>query len=306
MTQINNTFTTTYNANLRFQLAQKPGVLWPLAMPMSGTGEMQLLDNIVGESQGQERKVRNQDTYYGETTHDRVWVAAPYPYEYARLVDSADKVKSGIDLTGTYVTGGAKAINRWKDNVFLRGFFGNMLMGKSGGTIVPFSAANVVPVGTGATGPTGMNVDKIKAARQILAGNYVDMDQPFYMTITSKEVTDLFGQVEVTSEEFKSMKGVLSPDGKRIMGMLGFEFVELELDNPLYQDGGVASTTDGNNYRKNLFWSKDGMAGVTWEDLFTRVGEESTKGYAQSVFARTMVTATRTDNGRCGYVLGTK
>ena len=305
--QIPNTYDVKYRENMRFALQQQQPKLAPLCTEEAGSGEKYLLQNIVGNGSTTKRTTRNQDTNYGESDHDRVWAVQPGADEYARLVDSLDKVASGIDLQGAYVKDGSQAINRAWDGAFiggfdgLGGFYGSMLTGKSGTVSSPFASGNIVPVTTGAAGATGLNVEKIIAARTILATNYVDMDQPFYMGVTAKQVANLFGQVEVTSEEFKSMGGRLSPDGKRIIGMLGFEFVEFELGNPLIPY--YELTVDGSGYRRNPFWSKDGMCMVPWEKLFTSVDRMPGKGHATQVFARTMVTATRTDNGRCGQIL---
>lgn len=299
-TQIPNTFVVKYRENVRSALQQKTPKLAPLAMEQMGSGEMYKLEDITGADKMVERTERNADTRYGETSHDRVWVPKPNPGEYARLVDSQDKLQSGIELTGQYVVGARDAHVRYWDDKFIQGFYGDMLMGKTGGTVVPFAAANIVPVSEGAASPTGMNVDKIKAARQVLAQNFVDMDQPWYMAVTAAQVTDLFGQVEVTSADFQSMKGRLSDDGKKLVGMLGFEFVEVQLGNPLFDYAG--KTVDGAGYRLNPFWSKDGMCMVPWEREFTDVTMLPTKSYSTQVFHRTVVTATRTDNGRCGYI----
>src|SRR3546814_836699 len=98
------------------------------------------------------------------------------------------------------------------------------------------------------------------------------------MAITAKQAEDLLGQVEITSSDFEKMRGRLSEDGKRITGMLGFEFVELELSNPLFYNAGL--TVDGSNYRKNPFWSKDGMCMVPWETQFSSVDMLPSKGFS--------------------------
>ena len=305
--QIPNTYDVKYRENMRFALNQQMSKFRGKAMEESASGEKFLLQNIVGNDDVNFRTVRNRDTQYGETDHDRVWVAQPGAMEYARLVDKLDQVASGIDLKGAYVQGGAQALRRGWDGVFIGGwdgtggFFGNMLTGKTGTTLTPFAAGNVVAVDVGAAAATGMNVAKIQGARKILAQNYVNMDQPFYMGITAEEVDDLYGQVEVTSDEFRAMGGRLSSDGKRIIGMLGFEFVEIELGNPRLPYSSL--TLDGNGYRKNPFWTADGMAYAVWEELFTSVDTMPGKGHSTQVFARSIVNATRTDNGRCGYIL---
>lgn len=308
MSQIPNTYDTKYRSNMRMALNQKKAKLAPYAMEETGSGEKYLLENIVGQATTTKRTTRNQDTQYGETDHDRVWVVQPGADEYARLIDSMDKLASGIELQGAYVMGGAQAINRAYDGAFIGGFdgtggfYGNMLQGKDGTTSTPFASGNIIPVTTGAAAATGLNIAKIIEARTILAEGHVDLDQPLYMALTADEVKDLFGQVEATSEDFRKGLNVrVSADGKHLMGILGFEFIEIELGNTLLPWYDL--TVDGSGYRKTPFWSADGMAMVYWEKLFTSIDKLPTKGHSTQVYARTMVTATRTDNARCGIIL---
>lgn len=299
--QIPNTFVVKYDTNVRLAMNQNKAKLWGLGMPEEGSGEKKKLDDIAGSGKTTKVRNRNGDTQYGESQHDRVWVAMPEPDEYARLVDSQDQLASGIEIAGTYVLDGAAAIERAKDDAFIGGLFNPMITGKNGTVSTVFSGGNIVPVDKGAAGATRMNVDKVRAARKILAKNFVDINQPLYMALTAEQIEDLTGQVQVTSSDFMKLQGRMSADGKWLSGLLGFEFVEIELSNPLFDNAPL--TLDGNGYRKNPFWAKNGMASVTWEDLFTDVVRLPAKRYSTQVYARTQVTATRRDNGRVGYVL---
>lgn len=302
------TYDTKYRSNMRMALNQTKPKLAPLAKEETGSGEKYLLQNIVGQATTTKRTTRNADTQYGETDHDRVWAVQPGADEYARLIDKMDQLASGIDLQGAYVMGGTQAINRAWDGAFIGGFdgkggfYGSMLTGKDGTTSTPFAGANVVPVTEGGAGATGMNVKKVIAARTILAEGYADMDQRMFMALTAKQVEDLFSNVQVQSEDYKKQLNIrVSEDGKRLLGILGFEFPEIELSNPLlpYYD----LTVDANGYRKTPFWTEDGMCMVPWEKLFTSIDKLPQKGHSTQVYARTMVTATRTDNARCGIIL---
>lgn len=306
--QIPNTYITTYTSNMRMALNQQEALLATRAMEEMGSGELHKLENIVGNGKVKKRNIRNAQVVYDEATHDNVWVAQPGQDYDADLVDKLDKVASGIDLQGAYVKKHSATIKRAWDGAFIGGydgnggFYGNMLMGKRGETVVPFANANIIPVTTGASAATGMNVAKILEARTILAEGFVEMNQAWYLGVTADEVKDLFNQVEVTSADFKEQyKARFSSDGKQLLGLAGFDFVEIELNNPLLPS--YELTKDGNGYQKNPFWTADGMAMVYWEKLSTSIDRIPTMHNAIQVYAATMCTATRTDNARCGIIL---
>lgn len=302
------TYYTKFASNMRMALNQQAAVLLPKAMRQSGSGEMQKLDNIVGNGKVKKRTTRNADVNYDDTPHDGVWVAMPGQDYDADLVDTLDKLASVIDLQGAYTMKHAGTIRRGQDGAFIGGFdgtggfYGNMLMGKRGELTVPFANANIVPVSTGAAGPTGMNISKVIEARTCLVAGHVDPNQPFYFGVTANEVKGLFQQAQVTSSDFQQAHAVrFSADGKSLLGIMGFEFVEVELNNPDLPWYDL--TRDANGYQKNPFWSKDGMCAVWWQDVQTSLDILPQKHRSVQVLTDQVVTATRTDNARCGFVL---
>lgn len=306
--QIPNTYVTKFTSNMRMALNQQDSRLAVRSMREDGSGEMYQLQNIVGAGTVRFRTTRNADVIYDDNTFDRVWVAQPGETYIADLIDKLDRVASGIELQGAYTMKQAAAIKRARDAMWIGGFdgtggfYGSMLTGKRGEVSVPFANANIVPVTTGASGPTGLNIRKVIAAREILVAGHVDAEQDFYLGVTANEVSDLFNQVEVTSGDFReSLKPRISADGKSLLGLMGFEFVEIELNNvdlPFFE-----LTKDGNGYQKNPFWSKDGMAMVYWYDLMTSIDRVPTKHNAIQVLSQMSGTSTRTDNARCGMIL---
>jgi len=308
VSSIPNSYYTKFSSNMRMALNQQGAVLLPKGMRQTGSGEMHKLDNIVGNGKVKKRTTRNADVNYDETSHDGVWVAMPGQDYDADLVDTLDKLASVIELEGAYTKKHSGTMLRGQDGAFLGGFDGNggfygtMLMGKRGEVAVPFANANIVPVTTGAASPTGMNISKVIEARTCLVAGFVDPNQPFYMGVTADEVKDLFQQANVTSEDYQKAHSIrFSADGKSLLGIMGFEFVEIELNNPdlPYYD----LTRDANGYQKNPFWSKDGMCAVWWQETQTHLDILPQKHHAVQVLTDQVVTSTRTDNARCGYVL---
>lgn len=308
--QVPNTYVTKYSSNMRMALNQQGSLLAAACMEETGSGEMYQLQNIIGNGTVKSRRTRLATVVYDDPTHDRVWVPRPDEKYDSDIVDTLDKVASGIELQGAYVMKHAGTIRRAWDGIFLGGydgtggFYGNMLMGKLGATVVPFANANIVPVATGAAAATGMNVAKILAAREILMAGFVNPDQEWYIGLTAHQITDLFNQVQVTSVDFdKSWKPRFSADGKKLMGLAGFTFVEIELSNPLLPNYDL--TLDGSGYRKIPFWTQDGMMMTPWADqkLVSSIDILPQNFRAKQILTTTMMNATRTDNARCGIIL---
>lgn len=303
------TFTaqTNFENNMRLRLNQVKPKLAPLALERDCAGkEKHKIDNLIDNEGTRTKTERETDVVYDQTGWDGIWVAAPDAEYKAKLIDTDDKLVTEVDLEGGEVMKQSAAINRAWDDAFLQGFYGDLITGKSGTVLNPFPVGNVVPVDlrvTG-TGATGMNTKKLKRALRILTQNFVDLDQELFIALTAQAIEDLQGEIEVTSSDFQKLGGRMSPDGKYLIGMLGFTFVQIELSNPLLKLGSKLSvTTDGNNYRKLPFWSKDGMVMCPWERLYTSVDVMPGKHGAHQVYSRTKVTASRTDQNRCGYIL---
>jgi hypothetical protein len=292
---------------MRLELQQQQPKLAPKAIQRNTAGaEKTKLENLISNGKTRKKTERNGQVVHDSTGWDGIWVAAPDPDYYATLVDNQDKLLTNVDIQGGEVMSHSGAIVRAKDDAFLAGFYGDMITGKTGTVLNAFPAANVVAVDfqgpNVAAANAGMNVPKIRRARRILAKNYVNLDQALYMALTSAQVEDLTADAKATNTDFlNALKPKWSEDGKYLTGLAGFEFIEIELGNPLFDNASL--TVDGNGYRKVPFWSADGMVMATWEDLFTSVDKLPTQHFSAQVYSRTQLVASRTDNNRCGYIL---
>jgi hypothetical protein len=149
-----------------------------------------------------------------------------------------------------------------------------------------------------------MNVPKIRRARRILARNFVDLDQPLYMALTSQQIEDLTGDAKATNTDFlNALKPKWSEDGKYLTGLAGFEFVEIELGNPLFDNSALTLTTRRQRLPQVPFWSADGMVMATWEELFTSVDKLPTKHFSAQVYSRCQQVVLAYRQNRCGYIL---
>jgi hypothetical protein len=139
-----------------------------------------------------------------------------------------------------------------------------MITGKTGTTLNAFPGGNVVAVDyrgrASLRPPTGMTVAKIRRARKILAQNYVNMQQQLYIAMTSQQIEDLTNDAKATDGDYAQQRTSRNgaEDGKYLMGLAGFKFIEIELGNPLLyaEYGGTDITVDGALNRKCPFFTR--------------------------------------------------
>jgi len=302
--QVPTTFVTTFNNNMRLSLNQNKSLLWPLLDEKGGPGaELRQLEDIVGavKSMKGSNDGRHGDTQYANTPHDRVWIGKPDFDYYAELADKNDQVQAMIQLDSGYMQTGTATINRAKDDAVIGGFFGTMLSGKNGTVQVPFPSGNVVAVdvGSGAGVATGLNLAKVKASAKMLKQAYNDPAEPAYMVVTGDDLMSLLDELMVTNADYGA-SGVELREGQ-LRRLFGFTFVEAETENPLFWNANLVDAGTGN--RRTPFWKKSGMVKSTWWELFTDITALPQKHYSKQVYASWCGGATRTDNGKVGYVL---
>lgn len=303
--QVTTAHKETYRNNVDLVLQQKQPKLAGLAMQQSDTGEKIEFTNFIGKVKSRKKSTRHAAVTYADTPHTRRWLAAPELDFFADLVDKEDRLKSGIDIQGGYTMAAAATIVRAWDDAWLAGFYGTALTGKDGTTLVSFPAGQIVPVTEGAAAATGMNVDKIIAARELMVAGEVDFEmEDAYIAITSKQATDLWKEIRITNRDYASMGGgaVVSPDGKKLVGFLGFKFVEVEygLSSSFHSS---TLSVDGSGYRRVPVWTSSGMGINYWQRQFTSIDNMPGMHHAVQVYASTMVAATRLDEGKCVQIL---
>lgn len=297
--QVTQTHRTKYRENVSMLLQQKQSKLLKCCIDEDVSGEMYKVTDQVGHVAAQKVTTRHGNVKYNNTPHDGRWLAAPLPIYYADLCDKFDKFLSGIELEGYYSKTAVATINRGTDDAIIAGVFGTAQTGLKGTTLTAFDSSNVVPVNYDGTN-TNLTVKKIAAAKEILLGNYVDPDEDeFWMPITASQERALLGELQATSKDYAGT-GAEIRDGK--LGKLhGFNFVHIEMSNPLLEN--AALTVDGSGYRKVPFWAKSGMFVGFWEREFTSIDELPTMHFSTQVYARRQVAATRTEEGKVGYIL---
>lgn len=256
-------FVETYTDNLRLLAQQHPSRFRQAVDVQSVSGKGVAMLETLAQSEAEELTTRYQPKVDIEQTHDRRW-AYPRHFEWGAKCDSIDKLKLNIELSGKYTKLGNSAINRKIDDEIINKFFATATTGETGSGSESFPAGNVVAVTEGAGAATGMNVDKLLAAREIILGNEVDIDDPMnqlYCAISATQERNLLEQVKIVNKDYQD-SAVLSGSGTSLKEWFGIRFILSErLD------------TDSNSYRRNPFWCSSGMGLGIWQDVNSNIVE---------------------------------
>jgi hypothetical protein len=245
--QVTQTQVTLFENNMRLALNQTTPKVYPY-VPTRGArsgagGSLVELDDIIGQVQSRKGSGdgRHGDVQYANTGHSRVWIAKPDFDYYADLVDNNDQVQAAIQIASGYMQTAVATINRAKDDAFFAGFFGNMLTGASqaGLVSVPFPAGNVIAhdVGGVAGTGTGLNVAKVKAAAKLLGQQFNDRDERAFMIVTADDKDQLLNEALFINLDFGATGSELQ--NGQLRKLMGFEFIEMESENPLFWNAGL-------------------------------------------------------------------
>jgi hypothetical protein len=305
------TFTamTAFDANMRLELNQQKALLADKTIKRDAKGEeKEKFDNLVSNHTMRKKTERNGDVTHDTTGYDGIWVCKPDLDYLATLVDKEDQLVTRCDLEGADTMAHAGAYQRARDAAFLQGLFGNMITGKTGTVNNAFpSAMRVAAAYDGAGGVTalGFTVRKIRHMRKLLAGAFVNLNQPIYIAVDSTSIEQITSDAQVQNSDFlNAMKPRWDAEGKFLIGLAGFEFVEIELSNPLlWSEYGGTNLTDAGSSQVDLpVWTADGMLEATWQDLFTSVDRLPTKHFSAQVYSSQVRAYSRTDQARVGAI----
>jgi len=241
-----------YSANVQMLAQQKGSRLRSVVRVEPLKGENGFFDQI-GATSAQKRTSRYASMPLANVPHSRRMVLGE-DYDWAELVDKQDLNKVLTDPTSKYAKGAAWAMGRAMDDEIIRAAFATAFTGKSGGTSTSFdTSSNQVAVGSG---PDGMTIAKLLAAKEILDGHEVD-EEDRHICMASKQFTDLLSTTQVTSSDYNTVKALVQ--GK-VNEFLGFTFHRSE-----------RLGVDSSSYRRVIAWQKNGILLALGQDAAGQV-----------------------------------
>ena len=274
--QITTAFSQQFSTNVQLLSQQRGSILRGGVSEESVTGEKAFFDQV-GAAAAVKRTSRHGDTPVVETPHSRRMVTMD-SYEWADLIDDADKVKMLIDPTSTYAQAAAAAMGRAMDDAIITAATGTAKTGKSGSTSTSMLSANQI-----ANGSADLTVAKLIQAKKILDNGSVDPSIPRHIAVGPDQIEALLNTTSVTSSDFNTVKALVQGEVNTFMG---FTF---HMSTRLGKSG---------NIRTCFAWAEDGIKLAVGKDVMSRIDERSDKSYSTQVYYCATFGATRMEEAK--------
>ena len=274
--QITTAFSQQFSTNVQLLSQQRGSILRGGVSEESVTGEKAFFDQV-GAAAAVKRTSRHGDTPVVETPHSRRMVTMD-SYEWADLIDDADKVKMLIDPTSTYAQAAAAAMGRAMDDAIITAATGTAKTGKSGSTSTSMLAANQI-----ANGSADLTVAKLIQAKKILDNGSVDPSIPRHIAVGPDQIEALLNTTSVTSSDFNTVKALVQGEVNTFMGFT------YHMSTRLGKSG---------NIRTCFAWAEDGIKLAVGKDVMSRIDERSDKSYSTQVYYCATFGATRMEEAK--------
>ena len=291
--QITTAFVEQYKNNVMDLVQQKGSRLRNAVMTDTVVGNKKFVEQV-GTTNAQLRTSRHADSPLVNTPHLRRSLTLD-DYEWGDLIDNADRVRLLIDPQDAYARNAAWAMGRGMDDVIISAVRGTAYTGVSGGTSVAWSDQDGtsgttdqhVDVDVGVdTDHTGLNIQKLIQAREVLRGNEVGEDEELFCVVNAQMRGSLLNQTQVTSADYNSVKALVRGD---IDTFLGFKFIHSER-------GGLSANTSGNTVATDhacWCWAKSGVQLGIGADIKASIAPRADKSFSTYVYYSMSLGATR-------------
>ena len=286
-----NHFVQQFATNVQLLLMQRGSKLRGLVMTGSHVGESAQVVQQFGAVEMQPVTGRFQPMGRVDANATSRWVY-PEDWDLPQLIDKFDKLRMLTDPQSIYVQNAHFAAGRKMDDIILDALFSVAKVGRRGADNMPFPGTQTVAVDVGAAGPTGLNVEKLKAAKKLLRKAEVDLDaEPLTCIINAEQEEDLLSEIQIISADFAGNRPVLK-DG-RLDSFLGINFVHSE-----------RTDANGSGYRRVPLFAKSGMYLGMWNDMTTSISQRNDlQGEPWQAYVYMTVGATRVEEKKVVEIL---
>jgi len=269
---VTTSFVEQYSANVQM-LSQQMGSKLRGAVDVESIKGKQSFFEQIGKTTAQLRTSRHGATPQIDMPHSRRALTTA-TYEWADLIDDADKIRMLIDPTSSYAKAAAAAMGRAMDSVIIAAALGTAKTGVSGGTSTALPSTQKIVHGS-----AGLTVAKLLSAKKILDENDVDPSVKRYCVVSPEQIEDLLNLTEVKSSDFNTVKALAQGD---INSFLGFEFITSNL-----------LTADATPSRQVIAFAADGIKLGIGKDITAKISERDDKSYSTQVYYCMDLGATR-------------
>jgi len=272
---ITTAFVQQYKDNVVSLYQQRGSKLRGTTRMESIKGEFHYFERL-GPTAAVVRTVRHADTPLVNSQHSRRRVTS-VEYEWADLVDQADKVALLIRPESEYAQNAAMAMGRTFDDEIITAFEATVETGKTGGTTVTFAND-----GTNDDDFTGaaLTTANIMTLKTNFDTNDVDPEGRF-IVISPEALNQLLVSTTApaaSNSDFNIIKAMVRGD---INTWVGFTWI-MSTRLPL-----------ATNTRTNYAWHRDSMGVVMGRDMNARISERADKSFSVQVYVSMNLGAVR-------------
>lgn len=234
----------------------------------------------IGTTEAMKRTTRHADSPLVDSPHLRRSLTLT-DYEWGDMIDDSDRVRLIIDPTDAYAQNAAWAMSRAMDDEVITAMTGSAWTGITGTdeTSLPAGQKIAVTVGNGGSGDVGLNIDKLRAAREVLGANEVDPDEELFCALSAKQTSDLLATTEVGSYDYNSVKALVRGE---IDSFMGFKFISSE-----------RLGTDSNSDRQVVCWAKSGITLGLGKEINAQIAKRADKSFSTYIYFSMCIGATR-------------
>lgn len=213
-------YSTEFSTNWIHRVQQTNGRLDPFVEDDSFEGERKRYDRI-GAQNSRRRTERKGPTNIVDPALDHRW-AYRASYDVGNLLDQDDARNLGplVVPTSDYVRSHANAYHRDSDDVAWQAALDDALTGELGNTPSALPVSQKIAVGV-----TGLTLQKLIDANQILEDADLEDDQPRVLCVTARQLTDLLNTTEIKSIDYNTVRALVNGT---IDTFMGFKFVKIK------------------------------------------------------------------------------
>ena len=233
----------------------------------------------IGSTSAQKITSRHSDTPLISTPHSRRRVSMD-DYNWADLIDKADKVRMLADPASDYMKAGVWAMGRKIDDIIIAAMSGNAVSIDEDDASSNVALPSAQKVAVSAT--TDMNITKLMQAKKILDASDVDPDLPRHIIMKSNQFYDLLGDTQIQSSDYNTVKALVAGD---IDTFMGFKFHRSE-----------RLAVDSSSDTLCLAWIPEGIGLSMGMDVKTEISERPDKNYSTQVYAQMCLGAVRIED----------
>lgn len=272
--QITEAFRQEFADNFKHVAQQNGSRLEGTVMQEAGIKGSSKSINRLGQRTAQRRLNRHSDTPINDQPHSTRFVDL-FDWEDGDMLDDQDKIRMLVDPNSDYVKAMVGGLNRAKDDVIIAALGGNA-RSTSGNVILPSTQKIAV-------GGTGLTKAKIIQAKKMFRANEADEEagEELTMLYSATALSDVLTDTTLTSADFMAVQ--MLQQGTLKGTWCGFRWVPTERCPKV-------STT-----RFLYAYAKSGCSLGVGENIVTKVGEDSGKGFNTRIYAKMSIGAVRVE-----------